>query len=213
MNILLSDLWYEIERTDLKTYLAMRAVCKTFYNIPGGIMLFTTIHVENGTTTYVLSDGRIHREDNDLPAVVDANGDQHWYKFGHKHRDNDKPAMIENAGGIAWYYRGNLHRDGDKPAAMWSDNYKSWFRHGVYWREDDLPTVESNGTKMWLVGSSIKPILHRETGPAKIFLNGTRVWFKNGELHREDGPALEASNGTQVWYINGYTHRVRWTCN
>ena len=42
---------------------------------------------------------------------------------------------------------------------------------------------------------------------AKIFSDGTKYWYKNGELHREDGPAIEYSNGTKFWYINGLKHR------
>ena len=44
-------------------------------------------------TIYRNSDGKRHR-DNDLPAVIDSNGAQIWYRNGLRHRDNDLPAVI-----------------------------------------------------------------------------------------------------------------------
>ena len=35
---------------------------------------------------YWFQNGKLHR-DNDLPAVVYANGDQIWYQNGKRHRD------------------------------------------------------------------------------------------------------------------------------
>ena len=35
------------------------------------------------------------------------------------------------------------------------------------------------------------------------FSNGTKKWYKNGELHREDGPAVEYFDGDKYWYLNG----------
>ena len=29
---------------------------------------------------------------------------------------------------------------------------------------------------------------------------GTKRWYKNGDLHREDGPAIECSDGSASWY-------------
>ena len=50
--------------------------------------------------------------------------------------------------------------------------------------------------------------LHREDGPAIIYIGGVEEWYRNGKLHREDGPALIANNGkTQEWYRNGMLHR------
>ena len=45
--------------------------------------------------------------------------------------------------------------------------------------------------------------LHRSHGPATIFIDGSNVWYQNGELHRLDGPAVMYSNGDEFWFING----------
>ena len=31
----------------------------------------------------------------------------------------------------------------------------------------------------------------------RVFKNGPKYWYLNGELHREDGPAVECSDGTK----------------
>ena len=49
--------------------------------------------------------------------------------------------------------------------------------------------------------------LHRDEGPAVIYYNGKKEWYKHGKLHREDGPAVEWKDGTQYWYKNGLKHR------
>lgn len=38
----------------------------------------------------------------------------------------------------------------------------------------------------WFTGK-----FHRKNGPALIYKDGTKMWYKNGYLHREDGPAIE----------------------
>jgi hypothetical protein len=38
---------------------------------------------------------------------------------------------------------------------------------------------------------------------AKIFSDGTKYWYKNGELHREDGPAIKYPNGYTERWLNG----------
>jgi hypothetical protein len=44
--------------------------------------------------------------------------------------------------------------------------------------------------------------LHREDGPALIYVNGDKFWYKNGKLHREEEPAVIYSNGDKFWYKN-----------
>ena len=44
---------------------------------------------------------------------------------------------------------------------------------------------------------------HREDGPAIIYKDGTKKWYKHGLLHREDGPAVIYSNGFKKWYLDG----------
>jgi len=45
-------------------------------------------------------------------------------------------------------------------------------------------------------------LLHRENNPAKEYIDGTKVWYKNGKYHREDGPAIEYPIGRKEWYLN-----------
>lgn len=35
----------------------------------------------------------------------------------------------------------------------------------------------------------------------EIALNGTKVWWFNGQIHREDGPAIERLDGTCGWWL------------
>ena len=37
----------------------------------------------------------------------------------------------------------------------------------------------------------------------KVYPNGHKEWYLNGQLHREDGPALEWANGDKWWCLNG----------
>ena len=44
---------------------------------------------------------------------------------------------------------------------------------------------------------------HRIHGPAVIYANGSKWWYKDGWQHRTDGPAVEWSNGHKEWYLDG----------
>ena len=37
----------------------------------------------------------------------------------------------------------------------------------------------------------------------KVYEDGAKFWYLNGQLHREDGPAIEYADGDKIWYING----------
>ena len=37
----------------------------------------------------------------------------------------------------------------------------------------------------------------------KVYEDGLKEWFLNGERHREDGPAYEWADGTKAWFLNG----------
>jgi len=37
----------------------------------------------------------------------------------------------------------------------------------------------------------------------KVFEDGSKTWYLDGQRHREDGPAVEFSSGTNAWYLNG----------
>jgi hypothetical protein len=59
--------------------------------------------------------------------------------------------------------------------------------------------VYTNGDKCWYLNGE----RHREDGPAVEWANGHKSWWLNGKHHREDGPAIEWANGDKFWYLNG----------
>ena len=59
--------------------------------------------------------------------------------------------------------------------------------------------VYDNGSKFWYLNGQ----RHREGGPAIERANGTKVWYLNGKPHREDGPAVERADGSKQWHLNG----------
>ena len=68
-------------------------------------------------------------------------------------------------------------------------------------------TVDAVGTTCWYKDAKCT-ILHRENGPAVVFINGYKEWYQNGLLHRTDGPAIEFADDTKQWYQNGLLHRT-----
>lgn len=46
--------------------------------------------------------------------------------------------------------------------------------------------------------------LHREDGPAMHYVDGTKIWYRNGIIHRLDGPAYIDPNGKNYWVIEGH---------
>jgi hypothetical protein len=74
---------------------------------------------------------------------------------------------------------------------------------------DNVPTgytgiVEySDGTRHWYKCGQ----LHREDGPACEYIDGSREWFIEDRHHRVDGPAVEEA-GEVRWYLDGKLHRV-----
>jgi len=94
--------------------------------------------LEHGNKIWRNKKDQIHR-DNDLPAIIRANGTQLWYKKGKWHRDNDKPAVIHADGTQEWYKKGQLHRDNDLPAIICANGDQEWYKEGV----DYIPSSTS----------------------------------------------------------------------
>ena len=63
--------------------------------------------------------------------------------------------------------------------------------------------VFENGNRHWWFNGE----LHREDGPAIERNDGSKFWCLNDKLHREDGPAIEYVNSYKAWYLNGKLHR------
>ena len=36
----------------------------------------------------------------------------------------------------------------------------------------------------------------------KVWADGSKFWYLNGEYHREDGPAIEWADGDKFWWLN-----------
>ena len=60
--------------------------------------------------------------------------------------------------------------------------------------------VGKNGEIIWKMPNGQ---LHRDNGPAVIYKDGTKVWWKHGKIHREDGPACEFTDGNKWWFFDG----------
>lgn len=56
----------------------------------------------------------------------------------------------------------------------------------------------------------LKGLWHREDGPAIIFDEGSRHWFKNGMSHRIGGPAIENTDSDCCYAINDHWW---WNCD
>jgi hypothetical protein len=41
-----------------------------------------------------------------------------------------------------------------------------------------------------------------QTYKVRIYPDGTKAWYQNGEHHRLDGPSIEWSNGSKEWWID-----------
>jgi hypothetical protein len=91
-----------------------------------------------------------------MPARIDSDGTQKWFKNGELHRDNG-PAIIDSnvfneVGTQYWFQNGFLHRD-NGPAIIYSDGSQSWYKNGF---------------------------LHKDNGPAIIYTDGKKEYYKNG---------------------------------
>lgn len=78
-------------------------------------------------------DGKLHRDD-DLPAVIEADGSQMWYQHGKLHRRGDRPAVVWANGSQHWWKRGMLHREDGQPAIVEVDGRRAWYRYGAPYR-------------------------------------------------------------------------------
>ena len=70
--------------------------------------------------------------------------------------------------------------------------------------KEQFISTDEHGNKFYYSDKSMAVrFRHREDGPAIEWVDGTKVWYINGERHREDGPAIEDADGYKAWYING----------
>lgn len=82
--------------------------------------------------------------------------------------------------------------------------------------ETSIPKTTGNTVRMWYHKET--GLLHRDSGPAVEWADGTKVWYQHGKRHRVDGPALEFNDGTKFWMHNDVLHRttgpaIEWSNN
>lgn len=71
---------------------------------------------------------------------------------------------------------------------------------GVLHRTDgSTALLDENGNQGWYLHGG----LHREDGPAKVYIDGMQVWYQHDRRHRDDGPALICPDGRQQWWRHG----------
>lgn len=63
-------------------------------------------------------------------------GTKRWFKNRKVHRDNDLPAVIEANGDMLWYQNGKLHREGGKPAVVFHNGRKDYYLNGKLYKTD-----------------------------------------------------------------------------
>ena len=86
-----------------------------------------------------------------------------------------------------------------------SDHEKIIYKHPMFGihRDDGPAVIYNDGRKKWYKNGK----LHREDGPAFIYADGSSEWYKNGKRHRDDGPAVIYNHGRKAWYKDGKRHR------
>jgi len=64
-----------------------------------------------------------------------------------------------------------------------------------------------NGDKVWYKNGKI----HRDNDlPAQVDANGHKAWYKNGKQHRDnDLPAVEYTDGDKYWFKNGKEYKPK----
>lgn len=172
----------------------------------GNMYLF--VYPYQGPTQCWLRNGVLHRDD-DLPAVVSANGYyREWRIDGKLHRDGDQPAMI---GGEKreWYQHGKLHRDDDQPALILDYTRAAWYQHGEWLHDDgDQPALIAAGeTREWYIHGE----LHRDGDRPAVMTPGIHRWYQHGKLHRDgDLPAVvwQQLGGRCEWWVDGIQVKV-----
>jgi len=77
-----------------------------------------------GTRIWKNEAGKFHRDENDLPAIIYANGTKVWYKNGKLHRENGLPAREYFDGDKVWYLDGLIYRWDE-----WINHYEKTSSH------------------------------------------------------------------------------------
>ncbi len=62
--------------------------------------------------------------------VMDEFGNKRWHKNGQRHRENDLPAVIWADGAQFWYKNGEFHRDNGLPALIYANGKEEFYING-----------------------------------------------------------------------------------
>ncbi len=103
--------------------------------------------IDNYGTKQWYNNNRQYHRDNDLPAVIYADGSKEWYQNGWLHRDNDLPAIIHDNGDQYWFQFGQLHRDNDLPAIVYANGSEDWYQNGIQLTYDEVKIIIKH--KLW----------------------------------------------------------------
>jgi hypothetical protein len=101
--------------------------------------LFTKIKIKDGYK-YIRIFGKLNSIE-DKPAIIEANGDKHWYINGNHHRENDQPASICANGDKYWSINDERHRENDQPAIIYANGDKLWYMNDERHRKYDKPAI------------------------------------------------------------------------
>lgn len=136
-----------------------------------------------------------------------------WTKDGKVHNANGPAMFTYNA--KYWIENGFVHRL-NGPAVEFADGTKQYFLYGIpvsesefkaiSWAEVAVEPVFNESMEI----SSIQFLnrtneLHRNEGPARIAVDGSKYWYNNGRPHRLDGPAVETADGRCEYFIHGFS--------
>ncbi len=70
---------------------------------------------------------------------------------------------------------------------------------------ESICKVDHIGTRRWYLDGHV----HREDGPAVIYLNGEEWWCQQSKIHREGGPAYTNNNGQIEWWLDHETYTLK----
>lgn len=150
-----------------------------------------------------------HKDDG--PARVYSNNTKMWFKHGKIHRE-DGPAYIQ--ANIKRYYLDGKNiseeeftiKNKQKSKILTNKDYETMPFNEIY-KEYKNGDKDSEGNTIF-IGNDFKKCwtnfdnkFNKLIGPATVYPDGTKIWYKHGKIHREDGPAYITS--TDTWfYLN-----------
>lgn len=160
-------------------------------------------------------DGLLHCDDG--PALIDDQGNEAWFQSGLMHRV-EGPALTRADGSYEFWSNGRRHRF-DGPAVVGPDGSREWYLFDAkidesFMLKEMLPKSSDSTPVLGLHGKPSVDYrdennkLHSESGPAKIFFDGVKEWWKHGYFHRKDAPAITFPSGAYCWYNEGLLHRT-----